>query len=166
MQTIVMATQKGGSGKSTLAFCLALAATRAGHTVRLIETDAQGRYRFRSILPSGYGCPPDVPTQQLLTGLGRHGRRPAHIHFLVEAPGFRKLTTQINISDDPYLHDDFAFATRDELIPELVRYADPAEIKARGLDAPFTTITFDFELNREAASLPEAVVVREHAKAA
>ena len=42
MQTIVLATQKGGSGKSTLAISLALAAIRAGHTVRLIETDSQG----------------------------------------------------------------------------------------------------------------------------
>jgi chromosome partitioning protein len=42
MQTIVLATQKGGSGKSTLAIGLALAAMQAGHTVRLIETDAQG----------------------------------------------------------------------------------------------------------------------------
>ena len=133
---------------------------------RRIETDAEGRYRFRSILPSGYGCPPDGPTQQLLDRLGRHGKRPAHIHFFVEAPGFRKLTTQINISDDPYLHDDFAFATRDGLIPELVRHTAPAEIKARGLNEPFATIHFDFELNREAANLPEAVVVREHAKAA
>ena len=133
---------------------------------RRIETDAEGRYRFRSILPSGYGCPPDGPTQELLNHLGRHGKRPAHIHFFVEAPGFRKLTTQINISDDPYLHDDFAFATREGLIPELVRHADPAEIKARGLNEPFATIRFDFELNREAANLPEAVVMREHAKAA
>jgi len=133
---------------------------------RRIETDAEGRYRFRSILPSGYGCPPDGVTQQLLTALGRHGNRPAHIHFFVEAPGFRKLTTQINISDDPYLHDDFAFATREGLIPELVRHTEPSEIKARGLNEPFATIRFDFELNREAADLPEAVVVRDHAKAA
>ena len=42
MQTIVLATQKGGSGKSTLAIGLALEAIRAGHTVRLIETDSQG----------------------------------------------------------------------------------------------------------------------------
>jgi len=105
-------------------------------------------------------------TQQLLTALGRHGQRPAHIHLFVEAPGFRKLTTQINISDDPYLHDDFAFATREGLIPDLVRHTDSAEIKARGLNEPFATIRFDFELNREAANLPEAVVVRDHAKAA
>lgn len=133
---------------------------------RRIETDAEGHYRFRSILPSGYGCPPNGMTQQLLTALGRHGNRPAHIHFFVEAPGYRKLTTQINISDDPYLHDDFAFATREGLIPDLVRHTDPDEIKARGLNEPFATIRFDFELNREAAALPEAVVVRDHAKAA
>ncbi len=133
---------------------------------RRIETDDEGRYRFRTIMPSGYGCPPDGPTLRLLSALGRHGQRPAHIHFFVEAPGYRKLTTQINIAGDKYLHDDFAYATRDGLIPEVVRHTDPAEIKARGLTEPFATIRFDFTLNREAANLPEAVVVREHAKAA
>jgi len=133
---------------------------------RRIETDSDGRYRFRSILPSGYGCAPDSPTQELLSALGRHGQRPAHIHFFVEAPGFRKLTTQVNFVGDKYLHEDFAFATREGLIVEPVRHADPAEIKARGLNEPFATIHFDFTLNREAANLPEAVVVREHAKAA
>jgi catechol 1,2-dioxygenase len=44
---------------------------------RRIETDAGGRYRFRSILPAGYACPAEGPTQQLLDHLGRHGRRPA-----------------------------------------------------------------------------------------
>ena len=133
---------------------------------RRIETDAAGNYRLRTILPSGYGCPPNGVTQQLLTALGRHGNRPAHIHFVVDAPGYRRLTTQINISDDPYLHDDFAFATRDELIPELVRHTDSWEIKARGLNEPFTTIHFDFTLNSEAAQLPDPVVMREHAEAA
>jgi catechol 1,2-dioxygenase len=133
---------------------------------RRIETDAEGRYRFRTIMPSGYACPPQGPTQQLLSALGRHGRRPAHIHFFVEAPGFRKLTTQINIAGDEYLHDDFAFATRDGLIPEVVRHTDPAEIKACGLNEPFATIHFDFTLNRESKNLPETTVVREHAKAA
>ena len=133
---------------------------------RRIETDADGRYRFRSVLPSGYGCPPDGPTQELLNHLGRHGQRPAHVHFFVEAPGHRKLTTQINIAGDPLLHDDFAFATRDGLIPDMVRHDDPAEITQRGLNEPFVTIRFDFSLNREAENLPEAVVVREHAKAA
>ncbi|WP_298960626.1 catechol 1,2-dioxygenase [uncultured Methylobacterium sp.] len=133
---------------------------------RRIETDAEGRYRFRSIMPSGYGCPPDGSTQELLNYLGRHGRRPAHIHFFVDAPGYRKLTTQINIAGDEYTYDDFAFATRDGLVVEAQRRTDPSEIEARGLDKPFSTLTFDFSMNRDVESLPETVVVRDHAKAA
>jgi catechol 1,2-dioxygenase len=133
---------------------------------RRIETDAEGRYRFRSILPAGYACPPNGPTQKLLDRLGRHGRRPAHIHFFVTAPGYRKLTTQINIDGDEYLHDDFAFATRDGLIPEVRRSADPAEVRARGLNAPFAEITFDFVLHRQRAGAPNTVVTRAHAEEA
>jgi catechol 1,2-dioxygenase len=133
---------------------------------RRIETDAEGRYRFRTVLPSGYACPPEGPTQKLLDRLGRHGRRPAHIHFFVTAPGYRKLTTQINIDGDEYLHDDFAFATRDGLIPEVHRFSDPEEERARGLNAPFAEITFDFVLHRERANAPSTVVTRAHAEAA
>ena len=53
---------------------------------RTIIADEQGRYRFRSILPSGYGVPPGSPTEKLLTALGRHGLRPAHIHFSLFGP--------------------------------------------------------------------------------
>jgi len=133
---------------------------------RRIETDAEGRYRFRTVLPAGYACPPEGPTQKLLNQLGRHGRRPAHIHFFVTAPGYRKLTTQVNIDGDEYLHDDFAFATRDGLIPEVRRSADPAEVRVRGLNAPFAEIAFDFVLHREGANAPNTVVTRAHAEAA
>lgn len=133
---------------------------------RRVEADSEGRYRFRSLLPSGYACPPDGQTQKLLTQLGRHGHRPAHIHFFVSAPKYRQLTTQINIDDDAYLHDDFAFATRDGLIPEVRRSTDPAAIRARGLNAPFAEITFDFVLHPESAAAPKTVVTRDHAEAA
>ncbi|MDQ2733963.1 MAG: catechol 1,2-dioxygenase [Pseudomonadota bacterium] len=133
---------------------------------RRIETGADGVYRFRSILPSGYGLPPDGPTQKLLGQLGRHGKRPAHIHFFVSAPGYRKLTTQINIAGDAYLYDDMAYATRDGLIPEVVRNTDPAEARKNGLNGPFAQIEFDVTLNKAAAHLPETVVVRDHATAA
>jgi catechol 1,2-dioxygenase len=113
---------------------------------RRIKTDAQGRYEFRSIIPSGYGCPPDGPTQALLTAIGRHGRRPAHIHFFVSAPGYRYLTTQVNIAGDEFLHDDFAFATREDLIANAVDRTDPQALSERGLDQPFAEIRFDFVL--------------------
>ncbi len=117
---------------------------------RRIETDAQGNYRFRSIVPSGYGCPPTGPTQQLLDQLGRHGQRPAHIHFFISAPGHRHLTTQINLSGDPYLHDDFAYATRDELIAEIRFSEDQQMARELGVEGRFAQIDFDFTLQAAA----------------
>lgn len=114
---------------------------------RTIIADGQGRYKFQSIVPVGYGCPPDGPTQALLNQLGRHGNRPAHIHFFVSAPGHRKLTTQINIDGDPLVFDDFAYATREGLVPAVVERTDAASIQAEGLSAPFAEIVFDIQLS-------------------
>jgi catechol 1,2-dioxygenase len=113
---------------------------------RRIQADANGAYSFRSILPKGYGVPPGGSTDTLLKAVGRHGNRPAHIHFFVTAPGHRVLTTQINIDGDPYLHDDFAYATRDDLIPAVVRHEDPADIHTISLNAPYSDIEFNFAL--------------------
>jgi catechol 1,2-dioxygenase len=97
-------------------------------------------------MPSGYGVPPGSPTEQLLHLIGRHGQRPAHIHFMVSAAGHTKLTTQINIPGDPYLDDDFAFATRDHLVVNLEKIDDPTR-GALDVDGPFTSIQFDFTLS-------------------
>jgi catechol 1,2-dioxygenase len=132
---------------------------------RSIVTDANGRYQFRSIVPMGYGCPPDGMTQRLLDKLGRHGRRPAHIHFFVTAAGHRKLTTQINIDGDEYLWDDFAFASREGLVPSVTRINDPKEIAKRELDKPFASIDFDFRLLAEKPNAPAAEVDRIRAAA-
>ena len=127
---------------------------------RTLITDADGRYRFRSIMPSGYAVPPGGQTERLLDALGRHGHRPAHVHFFVSAAGYRKLTTQINIDGDKYLHDDFAFATRDGLIPPVRRANDPEAIHANGLNEPFAAISFDFVLHRDVEQLDSPEVLR------
>lgn len=85
-----------------------------------VKTGADGQYEFRTLMPVGYGCPPQGATQQLLDALARHGNRPAHVHFFVTSDRTRKLTTQINIEGDPLIWDDFAYATREELVPHVV----------------------------------------------
>lgn len=132
---------------------------------RTIVADAQGRYRLRSKLPVGYSVPPDGATDKLLKAMGRHGSRPAHIHFFVTAPGHRKLTTQINIEGDPYLWDDFAFGTREGLVPPLARVTDPAILRAREVDAPFYAIDFDFDLLAHGEGLPADQIERAHFQA-
>lgn len=63
------------------------------------------------------------------------------------AEGHRKLTTQINIDGDPLVNDDFAYATREGLVPALVERTDAASIQANGLNGPFAEIVFDFKLS-------------------
>ena len=126
---------------------------------RTIVTDSEGKYSFQSVVPVGYSVPPEGQTKQLLDLLGRHGNRPAHIHFFISAPGHRKLTTQINIAGDPYLWDDFAFATRDGLVPPM-RKAEADEAGQFGLDGPFQKIDFDFTLLRDSTSLRTSEVDR------
>lgn len=130
---------------------------------RRIKTGADGRYAVRSIVPSGYGCPPDGPTQALLSHVGRHGNRPAHIHFFVSGPGFRHLTTQINLNGDEYLWDDFAFATREELIADPIKIEDPHIARERDIPDFHTEIRFDFKLLPTSSNDQEARIKRERA---
>jgi catechol 1,2-dioxygenase len=118
---------------------------------RRLKLGADGRYAFHSNQPSGYSVPPGGATDTLMTALGRHGHRPAHVHFFVEAPGYRTLTTQINFGDDPFANDDFAFATRAGLLPVPSRQGDSAYIQ------------FDFELQRAHDAGDEGFTARSRA---
>ncbi|MFX1766788.1 catechol 1,2-dioxygenase [Paraburkholderia sp. A1RI-2L] len=109
-----------------------------------VRTGADGRYEFRTLMPVGYGCPPHGATQQLLDRLGRHGNRPAHVHFFVTAENSRKLTTQFNIEGDPLTWDDFAYATREELVPPVVEKTGGTTLGLKG--DTYKTIEFNITL--------------------
>jgi catechol 1,2-dioxygenase len=112
---------------------------------RSIRTGKDGRYQFKSFVPVGYSCPPNGSTDTLMQLLGRHGSRPAHIHFFISAPGFRKLTTQINIEGDALLGQDFAFADKDGLVPPITRIS-AEQAKEKGIDEAYASIDFDFNI--------------------
>jgi catechol 1,2-dioxygenase len=120
---------------------------------RRIKLGADGRYSFRSKMPNGYAVPPGGSTDQLMRAIGRHGNRPAHVHFFIEAPGYRKLTTQINFGDDPFAADDFAFGTREGLLPVPSRQGDSAYV------------AFDFVLQRAESADDEGFSARPRAAA-
>ena len=84
----------------------------------------------------------------------------------MSAPGHRHLTTQINIAGDKYLYDDFAFATREGLIPKIVRHEDAKKMKEKELNTPFSEIEFDFTLAALAKKDAEDAVNRRRVEAA
>jgi catechol 1,2-dioxygenase len=112
----------------------------------LFTTGADGRFFFRSIKPTSYSIPTDGPVGQMLTALGRHPMRPAHIHFIVSAPAFQSVTTHIFVAGDPYLDSDAVFGVKDSLIVPFVRHDDPDTARHRGLGNPFYTAEYDFVL--------------------
>lgn len=91
-----------------------------GHTA----TDADGRYRFRTIRPVQYP-----------------GRTP-HIHVAVFAPGQHPFVTQLYVAGDPRNMDDFLFRR----VPAEQRHLVVADFKPRGPDAAGLVAEWDIVL--------------------
>lgn len=79
-------------------------------------TGADGQYSFVGIKPVSYPIPDDGPVGKMLGQLGRHPYRPAHMHYLVTAPGYEKLVTHTFVGGDEYLESDAVFGVKDTLI--------------------------------------------------
>ena len=79
-------------------------------------TGPDGRYSFIGIKPVSYPIPDDGPVGQMLGHLGRHPYRPAHMHYLVTAPGYQRLVTHTFVGNDEYLTSDAVFGVKDTLV--------------------------------------------------
>lgn len=100
-----------------------------GHLRGSLRTDAAGAYRFRTIMPVSYPIPNDGPAGQLLAAMGRHPFRPAHVHFMISAPGYRTLVTHLFLDGDKYLESDAVFGVKPSLIirPRLIEGINAVE---------------------------------------
>jgi catechol 1,2-dioxygenase len=123
----------------------------AGNLRGLFTADDDGRFWFRSVVPRYYPIPDDGPVGQLLTATGRHPNRPAHLHFIVAAPGYRTVTTHVFVDDSPYLDSDAVFGVKESLVRAVPVVDDPTRAAALGLPNPFRTLTFDLTLAEAAA---------------
>lgn len=82
----------------------------------IFTTGPDGKYSFVGIKPVSYPIPDDGPVGQMLAALGRHPYRPAHMHFLITAPGYQKLVTHTFEGDDPYITSDTVFGVKKTLV--------------------------------------------------
>ena len=112
----------------------------------LFVADEEGGFRFSTVVPSHYPIPTDGPVGELLGATGRHSYRPAHIHFIVQAPGFEQLTTHIFVAGSPYLDSDAVFAVKHSLVRDFVTTDDAETARANGLDNPFVRAEIDLVL--------------------
>jgi len=115
----------------------------------VFTADAEGRYSFRSAYPRYYPIPHDGPVGRMLQALDRNHNRPAHLHFIVSAPGFEKVTTHIFTPDCPWLRDDAVFGVKESLVADFRRVDDPEKAAQIGLANPFKAVEWNFKLARE-----------------
>ncbi len=103
----------------------------------LFAADNEGRFWFRTIVPSYYPIPTDGPVGELLKAIGRHAFRPAHIHFIVTAPGHRDLTTHAFVAGSEYIESDTVFAVKKSLVVDFVAEDAPALAGQWDVPVPF-----------------------------
>ena len=108
-----------------------------------LRCDAQGRFHVRTLKPIGYSIPMDGPVGTMVRQQARHGFRPAHIHVLVAAPGYRELVTALYFADDPNIGSDTVFGVSASLV--IAERLDLPDSPLPGLPA----IRYDFTLSRE-----------------
>jgi len=116
-------------------------------------TDSAGEYGFRSAKPLYYPIPCDGPVGDMLKALGRSYYRPAHLHFMVSAPGFDTVITHIFTPDCPYLAQDPVFGVKESLIADFKKIEDPAEAEKHGFNGPFWSVNWDFVMAPKAAKV-------------
>ena len=112
-----------------------------------------GHFTFTTVRPAPYTVPDDGPVGELLHATGRQPWRPSHLHFIITAPGFRTLVTEVFPSDDHYLDQDAVFGVREQLIMKYIEQTDIASLPdgleiGREVTLPFYTVDFDFTLVR------------------
>jgi hydroxyquinol 1,2-dioxygenase len=90
----------------------------------IMKSDATGRYYFKTIVAEPYPIPVDGPVGTLLGATERHPWRPAHLHFMVEAPGYERLITHVFRDEDKYLDSDAVFGVRQSLVADWTQLPD------------------------------------------
>ena len=104
----------------------------------VLHANGKGEYHFRSILAEAYPIPDDGPVGDMLRATKRHPWRPAHLHFMIKAPGYQTLITHVFRDGDPYLDSDAVFGVRQSLVADWVQQPDGKYL-----------VEYDFVLNPE-----------------
>ena len=107
----------------------------------VLQSRRDGSFEFRSVVPEPYPIPTDGPVGRLLAASRRPAMRPAHLHFMVEAPGYERLITHVFRDKDAYLDSDAVFGVRQSLVADWHQLPDGS-----------FRMDYDFVLNPKSSS--------------
>lgn len=114
-----------------------------------LHADDEGRYSFWTVHPAAYPIPTDGPVGELLEAARRSPMRPAHIHFMVTAPGYQTLITHVFDEADEHLDADAVFGVRSSLVATFHRHDGGAGPDGRQMSDAWSSLEFDLVLARD-----------------
>ena len=107
-----------------------------------------GAYCVRTIAPVGYSIPMDGPVGELISQTDISHYRPAHVHFLIDVPGFEPLITHLFEEGAEYLDTDVVFGTKQELVVAFEPREPGATPDGGKSEQPWSEARYDFVLQR------------------
>jgi catechol 1,2-dioxygenase len=110
------------------------------------RTDKSGSFELVGLMPTSYPVPTDGPVGELLRVAKRPPNRPAHIHFIVSAPGYETLITQVFVKGDPEIEQDVVFTGSDNMVGDFKKDGDRYRL------------VYDFPLRRGVSTMPKAPI--------
>ena len=110
------------------------------------STREDGTYCLRTIAPTGYSIPMDGPVGELIGQTDISHFRPAHVHFLLNVPGFRPLITHLFQEGAEYLDSDVVFGTKEELVVGYEHHEPGPTPDGGTSEVPWVSATYDFVL--------------------
>jgi hydroxyquinol 1,2-dioxygenase len=113
------------------------------------RTDQRGCFRFWTSRPAPYPIPDDGPVGAMLRAQGRHPYRPEHIHFMLQASGYRTLVTHVFARGSAYLDSDVVFGVKSTLIREYEAHEGGMAPDGRDMRGPWYSLHYDFKLQSQ-----------------
>ncbi|KAI9704467.1 MAG: hypothetical protein M1820_005541 [Bogoriella megaspora] len=117
----------------------------------VMQSDENGEFWFKAIVPVPYPIPHDGPVGKLLLLLKRHPYRPSHMHFMFEKEGYDHLITALYLRNDPYETSDAVFGVKNSLLIDL-HTVNAERAEKYGVPEGSKLITYDFVLVSEEES--------------
>ena len=115
----------------------------------IYHSAADGGYAVKTIAPLGYAIPMDGPVGELILKTDISYFRPAHIHFILTAPGYQKIITHLFKRGTEYLDKDVVFGVKEELVADFSKQPPGVTPTGEVSAEPFWVINYDFTLADE-----------------
>jgi hydroxyquinol 1,2-dioxygenase len=116
------------------------------------HTKPDGSFVIRTVAPIAYTIPMDGTVGELMQRTNISHFRPAHIHFVVEAPGYHRIVTHLFQRGDRYIENDVVYGVKEALIVDFKEVAPGKAPNGDVVEGPFYVVNYDFVLQKKAVA--------------